>query len=185
MALTEFVAEYGYGAVFLGSILEGETIAALGGVAAHRGYLNLFGVMAVAFAGSWLGDQFYFFLGRRHGNAVLARFPSLQPQALKARHLIEQYRAPLIVAIRFLYGLRTVGPMVIGMTAVPALRFMLLNALGAILWAVVVTAAGYAFSNVVELLLPEIGRSEEYLFLAVLAAGMLFVLLRLLRRRGR
>lgn len=48
--------------------------------------------------------------------------------------MVEQCRVPLIVAIRFLHGLRTDGPLVGGMSAVPTLRFMLLNALGAMWW---------------------------------------------------
>jgi membrane protein DedA with SNARE-associated domain len=173
VSLREIVAGYGYYAVFLGSVMEGETILVLGGVAAHRGYLDLFGVMLAAFAGGWLGDLTYFFLGRRHGGALLARFPGLQPRAEKVRRLVEKYPARIIVAMRFLYGLRTVGPMVIGMSTVPTGRFLALNAFGALLWAVVIAVAGYAFSNAVETLLPQIRHYEEYLFGAVLAAGVL------------
>lgn len=75
--------------------------------------------------------------------------------------------------------------MVIGMSTVPAARFMVLNALGALLWAVAVTTAGYAFSNVMDALLPQIRHYEEYLFLTVLAAGALFGLLAYARRRER
>lgn len=63
------------------------------------------------------------------------------------------------------------------------MRVMVLNALGALLWAAAVTAAGYAFSGVVEALLPAIRHCEEYLFLAVLAGGVLLGLLGLARRR--
>lgn len=92
MSLKELIAAYGYYAVFLGSITEGETVLVLGGIAAHRGYLDLLGVMAAAFTGGWLGDLTYFFFGRRHGNAFLARFPALRPRASKVRRPIEQLR---------------------------------------------------------------------------------------------
>lgn len=173
MSLKELIADYGYYAVFLGSLTEGETVVALGGIAAHRGYLALPWVIVAAFAGGWLGDLTYFFLGRRHGSAFLARFPALQPRAEKARRLVERHPVFVIVALRFLYGLRTVGPMVIGMSTVPVGRFLALNAFGALLWAVAVAVAGYAFSNAVEALLPQIRHYEEYLFAAVLAAGVL------------
>ncbi len=182
MSLKELIADYGYYAVFLGSLTEGETVLVLGGIAAHRGYLELPWIMAAAFAGGWLGDLSYFFLGRRHGSAILARFPALRPRAEKAQRLIERHHAFVIIAVRFLYGLRTVGPMVIGMSAVPASRFLALNALGALLWAVVVAVAGYAFSNAVEALLPQIRHYEEYLFAAVLAAGVLVWTIGRLRR---
>jgi len=182
MSLTALIAAYGYYAVFLGAFIEGETVLVLGGIAAHRGYLDLSWVMATAFAGSWLGDQLYFFLGRRYGQAILERFPVLQPKARQMQRLVERYHAPLILAVRFLYGLRTVGPMVIGMSAVPALQFVVLNALGALIWAVAVAAAGYAFSNALEALMPQIRHYEEYLFIGVLAAGVLVWLIRRARR---
>lgn len=76
MAIKELIAAYGYYAVFFGSVAEDETAPVLGGIATHRGYLDLPWVMVAAFAGGWLGDQFYFFPGCRHGNALLARAPS-------------------------------------------------------------------------------------------------------------
>ncbi len=182
MGFKELVSTYGYFAVFLGSIAEGETFVVFGGIAAHRGYLNLFLVMAVAFAGGWLGDALYFALGRRHAAALLNRFPTMRPRADKARRMIEKYDSLTIISMRFLYGLRTVGPMVVGMSAVPAARFMVLNALGAILWAVVVTAAGYAFSNVIDALLPQIRRYEEYLLLTVVVCGVLLWIIGRVRR---
>ena len=182
MSLTALIAAYGYYAVFLGAFIEGETVLVLGGIAAHRGYLDLSWVMATAFAGSWLGDQLYFFLGRRYGQAILERFPVLQPKARQMQRLVERYHAPLILAVRFLYGLRTVGPMVIGMSAVPALQFVVLNALGALIWAVAVAAAGYAFSNALEALMPQIRHYEEHLFIGVLVVGVLVWLIRRARR---
>ena len=178
MSLTALIATYGYYAVFLGAFIEGETVLLLGGIAAHRGYLDLYWVMAAAFVGSCLGDLMYYFLGRRYGHAILARFPALQPKAHQVQRLVERYHAPLILALRFLYGLRTVGPMVIGMSTVPALQFVVLNTLGALVWAVAVAAAGYAFSNAIETLMPQIHHYEEYLFIGVLAVGVMVWLFR-------
>jgi hypothetical protein len=45
------IQQYGYAVVFVGSVLESETLLALAGVAAHCGYLSLQWVMAVAAAG--------------------------------------------------------------------------------------------------------------------------------------
>jgi len=50
----------------------------LGGIAAHPGYLSLGWVISCGFIGTVLGDQLYFYLGRRHGPGLLARRPSWQ-----------------------------------------------------------------------------------------------------------
>ena len=61
--LESFVQNYGYGALFLGTLLEGETVLILAGLMAHMGLMKLPLVVLVALLGSVLGDQFYFFLG--------------------------------------------------------------------------------------------------------------------------
>ena len=60
----------GYLALFLGTVLEGETVVFLAGLAAHHGYLSFQAVVAVAVIGGFLGDQVFLFLGRRYGNRV-------------------------------------------------------------------------------------------------------------------
>ena len=71
--LAHFIATYGYLAVFVGTLLEGETVLVLGGFAAHRGHLSLPVVMVVAFAGSLLGDQTMFWIGHAYGSALVKR----------------------------------------------------------------------------------------------------------------
>jgi membrane protein DedA with SNARE-associated domain len=173
MNLQYLVEHYGYLAVFVGTFLEGETVLVMAGFAAHRGYLELPWVMLIAFVGSFLGDQMYFFLGRRHGRAILARFPRMQPSAEKVHALLERYHAPLIVALRFLYGIRTVGPMAIGMSKVPAARFLFFNALGGLIWAPLIAGGGYLFGNALELVLEDARRYEEAALWGLLALGAL------------
>ena len=73
--ISAFVISYGYLAVFLGTLLEGETILLSAGFAANRGLLYWPLVVAVAFAGATLGDQIAFLLGRWQGASLIARFP--------------------------------------------------------------------------------------------------------------
>jgi len=76
MDLQSIIENYGYAAILIGTFLEGETILVLAGLAAHQGYLVLTGVIFAAFLGSLSGDQLFFYLGRRHSQAVLSRRPS-------------------------------------------------------------------------------------------------------------
>ena len=77
MALEDLIADLGYIAVFIGTFFEGETVLALGGVAAAHGYLSLPMVIGIAIIGGFLGDQTCFFIGRRYGTRILAHFPGL------------------------------------------------------------------------------------------------------------
>ena len=77
MTLQSLIDTHGYWLLALGCLLEGETILLLAGFAAHRGYLDPWAVFGIASLAGFAGDQFYFWLGRRHGAAVLARWPRL------------------------------------------------------------------------------------------------------------
>ena len=59
MSFAQLLTDYGYLAVFAGSLLEGETILVLAGFAAHQGYLSLELTVAIAFVGGTLGDQVF------------------------------------------------------------------------------------------------------------------------------
>ncbi len=183
MDLTALVQTYGYLAVFVGTLLEGETVLALAGLAAHRGYLALPWVIAVAALGGFLGDQIYFLVGRRNGARILARFPGLAPGIERIERLLERYGAPIVVLVRFMYGLRAVGPIAISMTGMHWARFAAFNALGATLWAALVAALGYALGNALTLLLGDLKRVEETVFAAVAVAGIAAALLVWSRRR--
>jgi len=172
--LAGLIADYGYFALFAGTLLEGETVLILAGFAAHQGYLQLHWVIAIALCGGFLGDQFYFWLGRLRAEWVLSRFKRLAPLFERANALMDRYHEVLIVAIRFLYGLRTVGPMAFGMSKVPVWRFVFFNALGAAIWSVVIGGAGYLFGQAMKLWLHDLKRVEEALLVAILFGGLLF-----------
>src|SRR5690348_9687180 len=108
MDVASLIQTYGYGAIAAGTFLEGETVLLAAGAAAARGYLWLPMIIAVAAFFGFLGDQIFFLLGRRYGRDLVAHFPSLQPKVARISALLERHDAPLILAIRFLYGLRTV-----------------------------------------------------------------------------
>jgi len=181
---SELLQAWGYPAVVIGAFVEGETVLLLAGFAAHAGYLELPGVIVAAFAGSALGEQFYFLLGRRYGERLLARFPRLAPEVARVRGMLRRHDVGAIVSVRFLYGLRTVGPMVIGASAVPWLRFAAIDSAAALVWSAAVAGAGYAFGKGLELWLGDLQHLEELLALALLGAGLLLWWLRLRKRRA-
>ena len=82
----ELIQRFGYLAILVGTFLEGETVLLLGGFAAHRGYLDLVGVMAAAFAGSLTGDWLYFEIGRRKGMAFLKTSRMARARRSRAAH---------------------------------------------------------------------------------------------------
>ena len=165
------VDAYGYWAVAIGAFLEGETVLALAGLAASRHYLDFYLVVVVAGVCGFLGDQFDFFLGRFRGARMLARWPNVQERAHRFDELLARYHAPLIVGIRFMYGFRILGPVMLGMGRVPAWKFMVFNFIGAAIWAPLIAGIGFLFGNILESVLHDLKRVEVYAFAAVLLVG--------------
>ena len=130
MTLEQVIETYGALGVLVGTFFEGEAVVILAAFAAHQGYLPLWQVMLAAFVGACMGDQFYFYLGRHHGQGLLSRRPAWQNRVEKATRLVERFQAWIIPAIRYLYGLRSMLCFTIGMSRVSGWTFSFLNAAG-------------------------------------------------------
>ena len=151
-----FVQDYGYWMIIIGAFLEGETALLLGVFAAYGGYLELPWVLSSAFFGSFSGDLLYFYIGRRHGSALLAKCPKWETRIHRMRELVHRYHIPTILAVRFMYGIRTAALVAMGLSAVPAQRFIILSAASVTLWAMTVGIAGFVLGEAVASLLPAI-----------------------------
>lgn len=171
--LQYLIETYGYVAIGLGTFFEGETILVLGGFAAHRGYLHLPWVMLAAFVGSLAGDQLFFYLGRRHSQALLARRPAWTARVERVDRLVQRFRIPVLLSFRFLYGLRTVTPFALGMSSLSTATFVIFNAISALLWSIAVGAGGYLFGNLLEAVLGEVKRYEMIILGGIAVVGLI------------
>ncbi len=167
------IERYGYFATLAGTLIEGETLLILSGLAAHRGYLSLPIVILVGAVGGAVGDMAFFLLGRHYGRDLLSRFPRFAPAAGRVHAMIERHPASTIVAVRFMYGLRAAGPAIIGTTSIPFARFALLNALGAAFWSACWAGAGYLLGRAAERLLGDVAKIERELFGGALLVALL------------
>ena len=145
--IEQAITTYGYWALFVGTFLEGETFFLLAGIAARKQLLNPYYVAMAAMAGGFIGDQVFFFLGLWRGNDVLRLSRRMSRKADEAKKLVRKHAVALILASRFLYGLRMVIPLACGMSRIPPWRFMLLNFVSALLWTVTFGGLGYFFGG--------------------------------------
>ena len=176
MAYTELgkiVAQYGYLAVLAGTLLEGETVVLAAGFLAHQGHLSIPLIIMCAIIGSGVSDQGLFFLARLRGGALLARFPRV---AARVQNLADRARArPVMLTLfallfRFFYGLRNVAPIFLGLSSLPTVRFVVLNLIGAVLWATLFSLGGYFFAKILTAVMGTLAR-YEVAFVALLILG--------------
>ncbi|MBT1071119.1 DedA family protein [Pelotalea chapellei] len=166
--LHEYLEAHGYWVLFIGTFFEGEAILIMAGFLAFQGYLDVRAVIATAFLGSFLGDQFYFYLGYYKGKALLRRFHSIAKKFREALHLIEKYGIAVAFISRYTYGFRIILPIILGITTLPPRTFLWINMLSAVTWAIVFSLGGYLFGKSATLFLDDVGKYEHYLMLALL-----------------
>ncbi len=183
--LPALVAQYGLFAVLLGCILEGEAVLLLASASAHLGMLDIRAVVLVAATGAFIGDNLFFLLGRHWGVHVFEHVPWLARVVPRVDRMLARWRWGAVVVLRFTYGLRTGGPMLLGAGTMPLWEFVAANALGAAIWAVVIATIGYTAGQAIEGLLGNVAHVEKLVLGLVIAIALAAIIIRaLLRRRS-
>jgi len=174
VSIEHLIEHYGLLAIFLGTAFEGETAAFLGGVIAHRGLLPWWAASLAACAGSFAGDQMWFFAGRYAARWKVVRRVMETPALSRVTALLERYPTGFILAFRFLVGLRTISPIVIGTTRISTAKFVALNAVAAFIWGQLFTALGYLFGHGIEQMMGRLPL-HHHLLIALGAAAAIAV----------
>ena len=132
--------------ILLGFFLPGDSILFSAGlVAAAHGDINIVILVSVIFLAAFFGDQVGFVLGRTIGRPYLERHkgPRIQKMIERSERFYEQTGWWAVVAARFFPWIRTFVPPIAGASMMNYYKFLSANALGAFLWGVVITLAGF------------------------------------------
>ena len=163
------LAQYGLVAVFIGTFFEGEIVVIAGGLLARLDFLYLKEVLITAFVATFLGDQFFFYLGRKKGIAFLEKKgrKHWRKRAEKVHDLIHNHQNKILFGYRFLYGLRIPTLFAIGTSELSTKKFVLLNLLNSVIWSCLFVFGGYFFGDLFTLIIDNIKTYERELFIGV------------------
>jgi len=180
--VSEFLRRYGYGILFLGTLFEGEAVVVIAGALAHAGILSWPGVVLVAWAGSTLNDQILYLLGYRYGERLISWLPRfLRSHIGRAEGLIRRFGDGITLLFRFIYGTRTITPILLGVHRYHPRRYLWINPIAALLWAILISAAGYLLAASLPLILREL----RYVQIGFLILLVMVVAYFVWRQRGR
>ena len=132
--------------ILLGFFLPGDSILFSAGlVAAAHKEANILILLIVIFIAAFMGDQIGFVLGRLVGRPYLERHssPRITRMIERSERFYEETGWWAVVAARFFPWLRTFVPPIAGISHMNYYKFLSANALGALLWGVGITLAGY------------------------------------------
>lgn len=171
--LQDLITTYGYPALFLGAVVEGEAALIIAGFAAYLGYMNLPLVILIGFIGSLLGDQTYFYLGRKKGRELLQKWPKLKKRVVWAHKVLDRHSNWMLLLFRFAYGFRAIIPITIGTSKVSAKRFVIFNTIGAAIWATLFSIGGYFFGTALSAYLTDIRNYELQIIGVIILVALL------------
>jgi len=127
--------EHGYVILFAWSVLEGELGLIMGGLLCHTGDMWVPIAIFVAGIGAFVGDMVAFLSGRYNKAFIHKRLVNQRRKFALAHLLLKRYGWPIIFVQRYMYGMRTIIPLSIGLTRYSAKKFAFINIISAWIWA--------------------------------------------------
>ncbi len=183
MSIDQLITTYGLLALYLGVIIEGQSIVFIAGIFAHRGDFGEYGllhVMIVAVLATITGDNLNFFLGRIAGKPLLRRFPGLAKRVSKIREKFSHHPFLIIMGFRWITGLRITLPVVVGMSRFKQLRFFFMDIFSALAWSCSYAFVGYQCGRVIDHYLvkyqKDVKQYELWIVLGIIIVVGLFLL---------
>ncbi|QCD52940.1 DedA family protein [Campylobacter sp. RM16192] len=171
----DLLTRYGYIILFIWCMMEGEMALIMGGIMSHTGQMDLGLAIFIAGLGGFAGDQVYFYIGRYNKNFISKKLRSQRRKFAIAHILLKKNGWPIIFIQRYMYGLRTVIPMSIGLTRYDAKKFAFINLMSAWCWAGITILPAYFLG---EHILDILDKAKDHWYIAIpIAATFLGTLL--------
>lgn len=181
--VSTYIEHFTYAGLFLVLVLCGlglpvpEDLALLtGGFLVHRGITQYPTTLAVSFVGVVAGDNSLFFLGRRFGTNLLKYLEFVRPRTLprieRLKRFMDRHGPMAIFYARFLAGMRALVYVIAGSTGVSPRRFVVYDALGALISVPLAVSIGYFFGDQIESAVRYLGGFDRL----VLVAAAVFII---------
>ncbi|MDR1488758.1 MAG: DedA family protein [Holosporales bacterium] len=148
--LANFVKDWGYIAVMLGAMIEGESVVLTASALSAMGYMSIYKVFFIVFLTTVITDQGLFFIGYKMGTSwLINKFPKLEKTRNRVFKLLHKMDIFFIFSFRFIYGVRTISPLIIGSAHIKPRRFIIYNFFSGVCWAFVSCFLGYTITDYV------------------------------------
>jgi membrane-associated protein len=170
--------------IFIGLIVPGDIVLALGGVYASEGRLNLAAVIIIGTVAAVIGESLGYWLGRRYGIRLIRALPivrRLEPRLEDAHAYFRKHGAMTVAIGRYATAAGAFVPFSAGVARMPYRRFLAVDIPSVAIWAALVTGFGYAVGRN----LAFIDRTLSRFGYIVLALVIAFFVYRFMTKRRR
>ncbi len=140
---------YGYIALFLYSLGGGFVGLLAAGVLSYAGKMDITLSIAIAFAANFLGDMLLFYMTRYQKGDMMTYLHRHRRKLALSHILMKKYGSWVIFMQKYVYGIKTLIPLAIGLTKYDLKRFTVLNLAASAIWAVIVGYGAFMSGSVI------------------------------------
>jgi len=170
--------------LLVGFFLPGDSLLFTAGLLSSSGTLpDLWILLVLIPIAAIAGDQVGYFIGRKAGPAVFSRPRSRffrEEYVERAREFFDKYGARTIILARFVPIVRTITPVMAGVSGMHYRTYLFFDVIGGICWGVSVTTLGYFLGQI-----DFVRHNIEFMIIGIVALSVIpigFELRRTMRR---
>ncbi|CUU50158.1 DedA family protein [Clostridium beijerinckii] len=161
--------------------LPGDSLIFAAAAFAAMGMLNIYALLGLLMVAAILGDTVNYEIGRIFGDKLIniAGGKLIKKEHLdKTNKFYEKHGGKTIIFARFIPIVRTLAPFVAGIGKMQYRHFISFNAIGGMLWVLVVSALGFFFGNI-----PVVKKNFEFVIIAIIFISIVPVIVEFLRSK--
>jgi len=148
MDIYNFLYEhFSYTLLFIWSIFEGEIGLTLAGMLSQEKRLLFQYVLVVAIIGAFIGDITLFSVGYFSKNKTETFLQNHKQKVQSIEKWFKKYGSWIIIFERFIYGTHIPALLILGSSRYNFIKFLFLDIIGVILWALTFTTIGFFFGQ--------------------------------------
>jgi len=147
--MKELLLDWGYVILFLYSFGGGMIALVVAGILSYSGELNIVITILVAGGANFIGDQFLFMVARKNKQQAKQMMQKHKRKIAMSHLLMRKYGTWVIFLQKYIYGIKTLIPLAMGLTKYDYKKFMILNFFATVVWSLIVGLSSYMLGNLV------------------------------------
>jgi membrane protein DedA with SNARE-associated domain len=166
------IKDWGYIILFLYSFGGGMLALGVASVLSYSGDLNIYITLVVAGSANFIGDQFLFLIARNNKAQAKSMMIKHQRKIALAHLMMRKYGSIVIFLQKYIYGIKTLIPLAMGLTKYDTKKFMFFNIFATIIWTLIVGISAFLLGELFYTYIEEI---KTYgIAFVVIILGILF-----------
>jgi membrane protein DedA with SNARE-associated domain len=164
-----------YLALCAGILLEGESFLLAASVSAHFGYMNIYIIIMLTIICTQISDWFWFLTGRKKGMNFIQKKSKILKKIEFIYKFIDTFPFQVMFLYRFVYGIRSIMPLVLGTSRVKTKHFFIFGLSSTLIWSCMFATFGYYFGSEIQAHI-QLVKQYEYSIIASIIIALVAII---------